>query len=59
MDSGYESLAKKRRYGKSNLDQCSGSEDRKSDGKVRVFKRGAASDCSAVFKEAVHTRLCA
>ena len=52
VDSEYVRPANKRRYGKNNLEQCSGTVAGKSDGKVRVLKGGAASDCSTVFKEA-------
>ena len=51
MDSEYLSPAKKQRYGKTDLYQCSQSGGRKSDRKVRVFKGGAASDRST-FNEA-------
>ena len=47
VESEYESPAKKRRYRKTNLDQCSGSWGGKRDG---IYGR-AASDSSAVFKE--------
>ena len=42
VDSEYASSAKKRRYGKTNLDQCSVSGGGKSDGQLRVFKGEAA-----------------
>ena len=52
VDSDYANPAKKQRYGKTNLDHCSGTGGGKGDGKVRVLKGGAATDCPAVFKEA-------
>ena len=49
-----ESLAKKRRYSKTKLDLCSV----KGAGKVKVFKGGAASECSAVEKTEDEEVLC-